>query len=139
MAPLVCRQPAADRPRPDPPPAGPPPAGSSARQYGHRRMTMSAAPADLRQAHPGSATRPQSEAGSRQHRVRPAPRREPPFDDELTERLLSLVGPLDQPLPLDGLGLAAAPVPQPTAPDSGTVRPTGCHELPEPAPMARRL
>jgi hypothetical protein len=102
-------------------------------------MTMSAAPADLRQAHPGSATRPQSEAGSRQHRVRPAPRREPPFDDELTERHLSLVGPLDQPLPLDGLGLAAAPVPQPTAPDSGPVRPTGCHELPEPAPMARRL
>src|SRR6266566_181210 len=31
--------------------------------------------------------------------VRPAPRREPPFDDEIPERHLTLVGPHDRPLP----------------------------------------
>lgn len=36
--------------------------------------------------------------------VRPAPRREPPFDDELTARHLYAVGPLDQPLPFEPAG-----------------------------------
>ncbi len=70
--------------------------------------------------------------------LRSAPRREPPFDDELPARHLSLVGPLDEPLPFD------APE-QPSAlrltaePDPFGVRPTGRHELPEPAAFARRL
>ena len=70
--------------------------------------------------------------------VRPAPRREPPFDDEQPARRLSLVGPLDQPLPFDHPGPAAAlrfgPQPDPSA-----LRPTGRSELPEPTVLARRL
>lgn len=73
--------------------------------------------------------------------LRPAPRREPPFDDEQAGRHLSLVGPLDQPLPLD------TPEPmEPTAPtvsspaaDPFAARPTGRDELPEPTALARRL
>lgn len=99
-------------------------------------MTMSAAPAESRpdaESRPG--TRP---AATYQYRAKPAPRREPPFDDELPERHLSLVGPLDQPLPLEGFG-RSAPHPTPVADDESTVRPTGRYELPEPAVTARRL
>ena len=38
-------------------------------------------------------------AAARPITVRPAPRREPPFDDELPERYLQLIGPHDRPLP----------------------------------------
>lgn len=66
--------------------------------------------------------------------VRPAPRREPPFDDELPERHLRLVGPHDRPLPFapsrrrltDKRDLFAA-------------RPTGRGELPDPRWFGRRL
>ncbi|MEO7260560.1 MAG: Rv3235 family protein [Jatrophihabitantaceae bacterium] len=71
---------------------------------------------------------------------RPAPRREPPFDDELPGRHLSLVGPLDQPLPFDTVGPNAPSAMRLRAePDPFAVRPTGRHELPEPAAFARRL
>jgi uncharacterized protein DUF6459 len=60
--------------------------------------------------------------------VRPAPRREPPFDDELTDAH-PRVGPYDQRLPF---ARVAAPAPwKPAAP-----RPNG---LADPAPWARRL
>jgi hypothetical protein len=69
--------------------------------------------------------------------ARPAPHREPPFDDELPGRHLSLVGPLDQPLPM------AAPEPAAPSgrlqPDPFAIRPTGRHELPDPTVLARRL
>jgi hypothetical protein len=77
--------------------------------------------------------------GTRQPLVlRPAPRREPPFDDEQPARCLSLVSPLDQPLPFDTLDPAAPLTLRPPA-DPFTVRPTGRHELPEPTVLARRL
>jgi len=61
--------------------------------------------------------------------IRPAPRREPPFDDELTDGP-SLPRPYDQRLPFD----------EPPAPPrvwrSGPPRPTG---LPDPARWGRRL
>lgn len=83
-----------------------------------------------------AGTRPVSAA----HRywAEPAPHREPPFDDELPERHLSLVGPLDQPLPLDDAG--EGPVLQPSAPaEPFEDQPIEDDELPEPALMARRL
>lgn len=70
--------------------------------------------------------------------LRPAPCREPPFDDELPSRHLSLVGPLDQPLPFDGPDRPSA-LRLTTESDTFAVRPTGRHELPEPAAFARRL
>ena len=61
--------------------------------------------------------------------VRPAPRREPPFDDELP-RHLHAVGPLDQPLPFE-----TAPT-QGRDPASRLVPRTN---LPDPALWGRRL
>jgi hypothetical protein len=62
--------------------------------------------------------------------VRPAPRREPPFDDELPPRHLHSVGPLDQQLPFDAAGHRdRAPVAR-TGPRSS---------LPDPALWGRRL
>jgi hypothetical protein len=68
-------------------------------------------------------------------RVRPAPRREPPFDDELPARVLRLVGPLDQPLPFAEpparrLGHAA---------DAFAPQLTGRGELPDARAFGRRL
>ena len=40
-----------------------------------------------------------TDAGPHRVTVRPAPRREPPFDDEIPQRHLTLVGPHDRPLP----------------------------------------
>ena len=104
-------------------------------------MTVPAAPVELDEpdepdelggADPGPATR--------RFVLRPAPRREPPFDDELLERHLSLVGPLDQPLPFEALGANAPSAMRLRAePDPFAARPTGRHELPEPAVLARRL
>lgn len=71
----------------------------------------------------------------RQVTVRPAPRREPPFDDDLAARRLHSVGPLDQPLPF------ATPS-RPTALTlaSFTHRQTfGDASLPDPAGWSRRL
>ncbi len=59
--------------------------------------------------------------------VRPAPRREPPFDDELDGP--TLVGPLDQRLPFEGPPAPPARVPPP-------LHPAG---LPDPATWGRRL
>lgn len=76
--------------------------------------------------------------------LRPAPHREPPFDDELPARHLSLVGPLDQPLPFDlppevpGAGALPATGLRARS-DPFAARPTGRDELPEPAVQARRL
>lgn len=90
-------------------------------------MTLSAAPATLHSPAPGH-----------RYRAEPAPRREPPFDDEVPERHLILVGPLDQPLPLED----PEEVPgaqRSTQADPFADRPAGDDELPEPALMARRL
>jgi hypothetical protein len=72
--------------------------------------------------------------------LRPAPPREPPFDDEHTGRHLSLVGPLDQPLPFGAID-QAPPAAQQVRPltDPFAARPTGRDELPEPTVVARRL
>ncbi|MBV9823262.1 MAG: hypothetical protein JO144_13565, partial [Actinobacteria bacterium] len=96
-------------------------------------MTLSVAAAAVRSTATVPAAHP--------YQAEPAPRREPPFDDEVPERHLSLVGPLDQPLPLDDPGLddpGAEPVLAAPA-DPFADRPTGDEELPEPALMARRL
>jgi hypothetical protein len=72
--------------------------------------------------------------------IKPAPHREPPFDDELPARHLSLVGPLDRQLPFDAI--------EPSAPSASRLRatsdpfsaqPTGRAALPELAVFARRL
>ena len=60
-------------------------------------------------------------------RVRPAPRREPPFDDEL---FWTATGPLDQPLPLPLYATEPGPGPEPR------VRPAG---LSDPARWSRTL
>jgi hypothetical protein len=104
-------------------------------------MTMSALPAPLDELDDGSVSH--SQAGTQRFVLRPAPRREPPFDDEQLGRHLSLVGPLDQPLPFDALDEAAQAAPSalrlgPQS-DPFTARPTGRHELPEPTVLARRL
>ncbi|HET6210304.1 MAG TPA: Rv3235 family protein [Jatrophihabitans sp.] len=76
------------------------------------------------------------------YQVRPAPLREPPFEDEQrAEPPSRRLGPNDRPLPLPG--------PSPEAPsrlrlavlaeDRFDARPTGRLELPEPAAFARRL
>ncbi|MDQ1738742.1 MAG: hypothetical protein QOE53_394 [Pseudonocardiales bacterium] len=103
-------------------------------------MTMPALPAPLDELdqppalrHPGGGTR-------QRPTLRPAPRREPPFDDEQPPRRLSLVGPLDQPLPFDTLDTAVPLALRLRPPaDPFAVRPTGRHELPEPTVLARRL
>ncbi len=64
--------------------------------------------------------------------VRPAPRREPPFDDERPARHLALVGPHDSPLPF----APAGPTPRllrPIAPDLEGL------ELPDAQAFGRRL
>ena len=74
------------------------------------------------------------------YQPRPAPLREPPFEDELPPRQLGLLGPADQQLPF------RAPDPgEPSAlrlavlPDRFDARPTGRSDLPQPAAFARRL
>lgn len=71
------------------------------------------------------ATRP---APRRRVIIRPAPRREPPFDDELTGPL-SFAGPLDQRLPF--AITATRPAWRP--------RPRRANGVPEPEPWGRRL
>jgi hypothetical protein len=62
--------------------------------------------------------------------VRPAPRREPPFDDEIPPRHLYAVGPLDQQLPFEAEGRRDRALP------TRTVLRT---DLPDPALWGRRL
>jgi hypothetical protein len=72
---------------------------------------------------------------------RAAPTREPPFDDEVAEPRLSLVGPYDRPLPFldddfdtpSALRLSRSPG------DPLDARPTGRHELPDVTTFSRRL
>lgn len=66
--------------------------------------------------------------------VRPAPPREPPFDDELPPRHLRLVGPHDRPLPF------APSRRRLTGPrDLFAMQPTGRGQLPDPLWFGRRL
>ncbi len=67
--------------------------------------------------------------------VRQAPRREPPFDDERPARHLSLVGPLDRPLPFEAPSRRRLTERR----DPFSVRPTGRGELPDPKSFGRRL
>ena len=53
--------------------------------------------------------------GEHGYTISPAPDREPPFDDEIPARHLSLVGPLDRPLPFGAAG-------RPASEDSDTER-----------------
>lgn len=102
-------------------------------------MRMSTAPAALAELDQAPAT---ALTTAQPHRfpLSPAPWREPPFDDELPSRRLSLVGPLDQLLPFDTVGPDAPSARRlRAAADPFAVRPTGRHELPEPAAFARRL
>jgi hypothetical protein len=75
---------------------------------------------------------------AREHRgsstlvLRPAPRREPPFDDEVGAPELPLAGPLDQRLPF-------RPVRVVRVPDHPPISPPGSAPLPEPAAWGRRL
>ncbi|MCU1659603.1 MAG: uncharacterized protein JWO57_4259 [Pseudonocardiales bacterium] len=62
--------------------------------------------------------------------VRPAPRREPPFDDELPSRHLHAVGPFDRPLPF-----ARAP----RVISAIAARSRARADLPDPALWSRRL
>jgi hypothetical protein len=59
--------------------------------------------------------------------VRPAPRREPPFDDELAEAGVPRIGRLDQPLPFPEAVLKPVHISPPRG------------NLPDPVPWARRL
>ncbi|MEO6703574.1 MAG: Rv3235 family protein [Jatrophihabitantaceae bacterium] len=72
--------------------------------------------------------------------IRPAPHREPPFEDELAPRHLSLVGPLDQPLPFRALDPnAPSPLRLIMESDPFAAQPTGRTELPALPAHARRL
>jgi len=72
--------------------------------------------------------------------ARPAPCREPPFDDELPERHLSLVGPFDQPLPFETEDLRSPSTLRLTeAADPFEAQPTGRNHLPELNTFSRRL
>ena len=73
-------------------------------------------------------------AAARPITVRPAPRREPPFDDELPERYLQLIGPHDRPLPF-----APSQRRLTDKRDLFAARPTGRGELPDPRWFGRRL
>ncbi|PZS37067.1 MAG: hypothetical protein DLM58_00205 [Pseudonocardiales bacterium] len=85
-------------------------------------MTIALVSSPLSVTERPQATRPMT--------VRPAPRREPPFDDEIPPRHLYAVGPLDQQLPFEPTirhdrGLAPRPVLR--------------TDLPDPALWGRRL
>lgn len=73
----------------------------------------------------GTATGAAPRSGAaRPMTVRPAPRREPPFDDEIPPRHLHAVGPLDQQLPFESTprrdrALAARPALFANLPDPG--------------------
>jgi hypothetical protein len=66
--------------------------------------------------------------------VRPAPRREPPFDDERTDQQVSSVGPHDRQLPFDTPQRRVVDVRQAFA-----ARRIGHGGLPDPEAFGRRL
>jgi hypothetical protein len=72
--------------------------------------------------------------------VKPAPPREPPFDDELPARHLTVVGPHDRPLPfeIDDLNAPSA-MRQGKPKDSFDVQPTGRSDLPDIRIFSRRM
>lgn len=78
----------------------------------------------------GPAAAPKRPPATRGLTVRPAPRREPPFDDEIPPRHLYAVGPLDQRLPFE-------PAPRPD--DALSRRTVLRTDLPDPALWGRRL
>ena len=78
----------------------------------------------------GPAAAPKRLAATRELTVRPAPRREPPFDDEIPPRHLYAVGPLDQQLPFE---------PAPRRDDALPRRTVLRTDLPDPALWGRRL
>ena len=67
--------------------------------------------------------------------IRPAPVREPPFDDEVSARHLQVIGPYDQQLPFPRTP-RRIPLDRP---DPFAVRQTARRELPDPAVWGRRL
>jgi hypothetical protein len=67
--------------------------------------------------------------------LRPAPRTEPPYDDELPPRHLRLVGTTAEPLPFDDPG----PRVLAEVPDFFDPQPTSRHELPPPREWLNRL
>lgn len=71
--------------------------------------------------------------------VRPAPRREPPFDDELPARHLALVGPHDRQLPFEDATPAPSPLRLLTPPDQFAFQPTGRAQLPAIESFTRRF
>jgi hypothetical protein len=72
--------------------------------------------------------------------LRPAPTREPPFDDERPSRHLALVGPLDQPLPFEAQGWdRPSDFRLTTVSDTFASRPTARSELPEARSVAHRV
>ena len=72
-------------------------------------------------------------------RIRQAPDREPPFDDEAAGPRLALVGPRDQQLPFAVRQLAPARTRTASEPDSFGRQPTGRDDLPDPRGFARRF
>jgi hypothetical protein len=71
--------------------------------------------------------------------VRPAPRREPPFDDELSARHLSLVGPHDRQLPFEDTVPAPSPLRLRSPRDPFAAQPTGRADLPNIEAFTRRF
>ncbi len=65
--------------------------------------------------------------------VHPAPRREPPYDDEIPDRHLHLVGPLDRQLPFPPARR------EPADPTGFGARPTSRADLPDAAVWGRAL
>ncbi|CAN5551015.1 hypothetical protein BH10ACT8_BH10ACT8_23750 [soil metagenome] len=87
-----------------------------------------------------SAVVPHSSAPTHGFVVKPAPHREPPFDDEIPLRHLSLVGPLDRPLPFDQEDLSSpSTLRLAQMDDPFKVQPTGRSDLPELDGFARRF
>jgi hypothetical protein len=78
----------------------------------------------------GSSPAAKRRAATKVLTVRPAPRREPPFDDEIPPRRLYAIGPLDQPLPFE-----------PTSRRNQAIAPHTVlrTDLPDPALWGRRL
>ena len=74
-----------------------------------------------------------TEVGSR-ITIRPAPRREPPFDDEVPQSHLTLVGPHDRQLPF---APSRRRLHEPR--DVFSAQPTGRGQLPDPVWFGRRL
>lgn len=78
-----------------------------------------------------TALAPTAACAPRTMTLRPAPRREPPFDDELHESVRDRTGPHDRWLPFASVRPVHAPMPE--------RRPAANADLPDPARWGRRL